>query len=137
MRDGHRAGTAWAIDRLRDVAGRHGCPVVIDRRGPSAGLHDAAVRAGLDVLPFDSQGAAAAASSMLEGITHPDGPAWRHVRHPALDDAAELATRRYYADGAWVIGRRASVGSTSALEAASHSAWGVDHLPDEVGVQLF
>lgn len=137
IKGGYGPGSSWAIRRLLEVATKHGVPVVIDRRGPSAGLHDAAVRAGIEVLPFDSQAAAAAASAILEGITDEEGPSWRYVPHHALDAAAELATRRYYADGAWVIGRRASVGSTAALEAAGLAAWGVDHLPDEVGPQLF
>ena len=76
-------------------------------------------------------------STRSRGITDEAGPSWRYRPHAALDGAADLATRRYFQDGAWVIGRRASVGSVSALEACALSAWGVDHLPPEVGMQLF
>lgn len=143
VKDGHQAGTAWAIGRLRDLQARHGAPVVIDNRGPSAGLYDAAVRAGLDVLGhnakpgeprYDAAAATAAASTMLEGITT---GAFRYRPHEALDAAAELATRRYIGDGAWMLGRRASVGSISALEAITLAGWGADHLPVQVGFQLF
>lgn len=138
VNDGHQAGTSWAIGRLVDISARQGNPpLVIDRRGPSAGLYDAAKRAKLNLLDIDSQGVASAHSSMLAGVTNPAGPSWRYRPHPALDAAADLATRRYFADGAWVLGRRASVGSISAIEAPALAAWGADHLPADVGMQLF
>jgi hypothetical protein len=137
VRDGHHDGTHWALGRLKDLQGEHGAPIVIDRRGPSAALADAAERAGLTLLPIDTAGVATAHANMYAGITHPEAPTWRYRPHFAFDGAAELATRRYFTDGAWVLGRRASVGSISALEAAALSSWGVDHLPVEAGVQLF
>lgn len=137
VKDGHRLGTHWAVARLVELAAKHKSPVVIDRRGPSAALHDAAKRAGITVLDIDSSGVSAAHQTMLEGITSDTGATWRYRAHPAADDAAELATRRYFSDGAWVLGRRASVGSISALEALSLAAWGADHLPADHGIQLF
>lgn len=140
----HRAGTGWAIPRLKELTAKFDSPVVIDRGGPSADLHDKATRAGVALVPdLTLTAISGACQSMFTGIIHRDEegnklpPVWLHRPHPALDDAAELAAKRSVGDGAWVLGRRASVGSVSALEAATLSSWGVDHLPEQLGVQLF
>jgi hypothetical protein len=137
VRDGHRIGTHWAIGRLVDLVQKHKAPVVIDKRGPSAALHDAAKRAGLNVIEPSSADVSAAHQTLLEGITTTPEPTWRYESHPAIAEAAELATRRYFSDGAWVFGRRASVGSISGIEAPALAAWGADHLPVEGGIQVF
>lgn len=137
VRDGWALGDGWALDRMKDLQTKHGVPFAIDTRGPSAGLADAARRAGLQLLEVNTGAVGVAHAATYAGIIAPDGPSWFYVPHPALDSAAELATWRYFGDGARVFGRRASVGSISALEAGSLSAWGVDHLPEEVGIQLF
>jgi hypothetical protein len=137
VRDGHRIGTHWAIGRLVELAAKHNAPVVIDKRGPSAALHDAAKRAGLTVIEPSSADVSAAHQTLLEGITTEPEPSWRYEMHPAIAEAAELATRRYFSDGAWVFGRRASVGSISGIEAPALAAWGADHLPIEGGIQVF
>ncbi len=134
---GHGIGEHWMIDRMLKLNEKHKAPFVIDRRGPSAGLADRAERAGLELLKIDSGGVSAAHSAVLGGITAEPQPTWRYRHHSAMDAAAELATRRYFQDGAWVFGRRASVGSIAALEAPALAAWGADHLPVEVGIQLF
>lgn len=136
VKDGHRMGTHWAIGRLVDLVEKHKCPVVIDKRGPSAALHDAAKRAGLEVLEPSSADVSAAHQTLLEGIQQLE-PTWRYVSDPAIEEAAELATRRYFSDGAWVFGRRASVGSISGIEAPALASWGADHLPEVVGIQVF
>lgn len=136
VREGHAPGDWWVLDRLKELTSRHGAPAIIDRVGPSAALYDAAQRAGIQLLDLDSAKVTAACANTLSGIKDPNGPTWRHVPHDALDTAADLATRRWISDGAWVFGRRASVGSISALEAANLAAWGVDHLPAERAFQL-
>ncbi|MGO2659593.1 hypothetical protein [Mycetocola reblochoni] len=139
----HRPGTRWALPRLLEIKERAGDGVggfAIDRYGPSATLADQAERAGLDLIPLTTSAVAASAGNMLSWLTEPlpDGTrGWRHRPHAALDDAAELATRRFVQDGAWTFGRRLSVGSISAIEAANAATWAVDHMPEPVGIQVF
>lgn len=132
----HQPGTWWALDRLRELSEKFGAPAAIDRVGPSSSLHDEATRAGLNLVELDSAKITAACQRVLAGITNPNGATIRHKPHPAFDAAAELATRRWISDGAWVWGRRASVGSISALEALTLAAWGLDHMPSVRGFQL-
>ena len=139
----HRPGTSWALPRLLEIKERAGDGVggfAIDKYGPSASLADEAERAGLDLVPLSTGSVAAGASNLLRWITEPlaDGTrAWRHVPHAALDNAAELATRRFVQDGAWTFGRRLSVGSISAIEAANVATWAVDHLPEKITQFVF
>lgn len=132
----HAPGTYWALDRLEQLTKNWPAPVVIDRVGPSASLHDAAHRRGLDLLPIGTSDVTGAVQTMMSGITNPHGPTWRVKPHEAFYKAAELATRRWVSDGAFLLGRRRSVGSISALEAAVLSAWGVHHLPTPRGPQI-
>lgn len=137
----HEPNTTWAIDRLKAIAKKHPrVPFAIDPYGPSASLHDEASRAKLPMIDIKSASVAAAAQNLVTWITQPvtsaDELRWRYRPHPALDAAVELATRRWVNDGAWLFGRRASVGTISALEAANVATWGVDHLPKVTGLQL-
>lgn len=134
---GHRAGSSWALLRLKELQANAGRPVyvAIDERGPSAYLHDQARRAGIPLMEGTNATAySVACSAVLSGL---DTGEWRFRPHEALDQAADLAARRWIQDGAWVWGRRASVGSIAALEAATWSSWAIDHLPEERGLQLY
>ncbi|PPF21025.1 hypothetical protein C5B95_06340 [Rathayibacter sp. AY1A7] len=135
IRDGYRDGTHWALPVLKEATAK-GDPVVVDKRGPSAALHDACKRADIPMVDIDGGGVATSHHNLYEGLTGKP-PRWRYVPHAALVTAAELATKKWWSDGAWIIGRRASVGSVSALEAGALSSWGVDHLPEQYGRQLF
>ena len=136
-------GTTAALARIQDLHEKHGAPFVIDGYGPAADLRDRVEKAGVALIPFTTVNAAAACQSMYRGVVPPREaapgwkPTWRYRPHPALETAAELAAKRSVGDGAWVLGRRASVGSISALESGTYSAWGVAHLPEVVGIQLF
>lgn len=137
VKDGHAPGTWWALDRLKALAEKYPeAGFAIDRVGPSSALYDDAQRAGLRLIDLDSAKVTAACQKTLGGITNPNGPTLRHKPHEAFDSAAELATRRWISDGAWVFGRRASVGSISALEALNLASFGIDHLPTVMGFQL-
>lgn len=136
VKNGHQDGTWWTLDRLKELSEKYGAPVAIDRVGPSSSLYLEAQAAGLRMVELDSAKITAACQRTLTGITNPNGPTFRYKHHHALDAAADLATRRWISDGAWVWGRRASVGSISALEAATLAAFGLDNLPKEVGFQL-
>lgn len=137
VNDGHGPGTWWALERLKALAEKYpAAGFAIDRVGPSSALFDDASRAGLRMIDLDSAKVTAACQKVLGGITNPNGPTIRHKPHEAFDTAAELATRRWISDGAWVFGRRASVGSISALEALTLASFGIDHLPEVMGFQL-
>lgn len=134
---GHRAGSAWALLRLKEVQANAGyaVPIAIDDHGPSAHLHDQARRAGLTLIEGTTSTAyAIACSAVLTGLETGE---WRFVSHDALEASAELAARRWIQDGAWIWGRRASSGSIAALEAATWSSWAIDHLPEAKALQLF
>ena len=137
VKDGHAPGTAWALDRIKTLSEKYKAPFAIDNVGPSAALYDAVKRAKVPLVELNSAAVAASCQTVLAGVTADAGPSWRYRPHVALDDAAELATRRWFSDGAWSWGRRASIGSISALEAATYATWGVDHLPEVAGFQLF
>ena len=132
----HLPGTHWGLDRVVELQAKHGGAFAIDNRGPSASLHDQAERADVALIPMNTAAVTAACQNVLTWISQPQ-PQFRFRPHPALDDAAELATRRWVSDGAWVWGRRQSVGSIAALEAATNAAWAVDHMPQQVGLQMF
>lgn len=134
---GHREGSQWALLRLKELQANagHAVPVVIPSRGPSAYLHDQARRAGIPLVEDANDTAyAVACPAVLTGLETGE---WRYRTHPALEAAAPLAARRWVQDGAWVWGRRASVGSIAALEAATWSSWGIDHLPEIREMQFF
>lgn len=137
VRDGHQPGTTWALERMRELQEKYAdAAFAIDRFGPSAALHDAAERAGLRLVEIGSGDVIAATQSTIAGITHPLGSTWRYKPHDALNSAAELATKRFVGDGTWLFGRRKSVGSISAIEAASLGAHGINHMPAVIGIQL-
>ena len=137
------AGSAWVLDELKRLTEKHHAPGVIDRAGPSTEVYDAAILAGVPLLPIDLRGVSGACSALLSGIVNIDEdrvkhpPVWLHRQHTALNDAADVAARRSVSDGGWVWGRRVSSGSVAALEAATLSSWGVLNLPEEVGFQLY
>lgn len=139
----HRDGTAHALQRIKEIHAKHGMPFAIDSYGPSADLHDQVKRAGIPLIEIKTTGVSAACSAVFGGIVPPRSagedwqPTWFYRPHPAFDDAAEMAAKRSVGDGAWVWGRRASVGSVSALEAATLGTWGIDHMPEVAGLQVF
>lgn len=134
---GWREGSAWALLRLKEIQANAGyaVPIVIPPRGPSGHLHDLAQRARLNLVDGANEIAyAAACSSVITGLETGE---WRFRTHEKLEEAAPLAARRWVQDGAWVWGRRLSSGSIASLEAATWSSWGIDHLPEDHGLQLF
>lgn len=139
----HREGTAHALARIKELHARNGAPFIIDAYGPASDLHDQVERAGVPLVPLNTTGVTAACSAVFSGVVPPpkapEGwkPIWHYRPHTALDDAAELAAKRSVGDGAWVWGRRASIGSIAALEAATIGTYGVGHMPEVAGLQVF
>ena len=136
IQGGHREGSAWALLRLKELEANAGQEVwiAIDDRGPSAALRASAERAGLPLLPINTNFVVAACQSVITGLETGE---WHFRTHDALESASDLAARRWIQDGAWVWGRRASVGSIAALEAGTLSSHGLDNLPEDPGIQLW
>lgn len=129
--------TYGALDKLREMRAKYpDAGFIIDPYGPSAALHDEAERDGFELIPVKTADAVAATQGTVSGIQNPSGPTWRYRPHPKLDAAAELATKRFSGDGTWLFGRRASVGSISALESANLGSYGIHHLPAVRAFQL-
>ncbi|MDJ1115338.1 hypothetical protein [Microbacterium dauci] len=137
VKGGWMDSTYGAIDKLRELRAKYpDAGFIIDPHGPSASLHDEAERDGFELIPLTLSDAIAATQATVAGIVNPAGPTWRYKPHDKLESAAELATKRFAGDGTWLFGRRASVGSISALESASLGSYGVHHLPPIMAMQL-
>lgn len=130
VKGGWMEGTYGALDKLRELRAKYpDAGFIIDPAGPSAALHDEVERAGFELIPVRTGEVIAATQATIAGITNPAGPTWRYRPHDKLDAAAELATKRFAGDGTWLFGRRASVGSISALESANLGSYGINHMP--------
>jgi hypothetical protein len=127
-----RPGVGWLPGRLGELVERwQPVAVVYDAAGPALDVADAAGRAGLELEGLKAREYAAACLGLLEALIA-DPPGLRYRNHPALDSAANDATRRALGD-AWAWGRRQSAGSLAALTAATVAVWGWDHAPAQLG----
>jgi hypothetical protein len=127
-----RPGVGWLLERLAELAERwRPLAVCFDEAGPALDVADAARRAGLELTGLKAKEYAAACVGLLEALVA-DPPAVRYRTHPALDSAANDATRRALGD-AWAWGRRTSAGSLACLTAATVAIWGFDHAPPAIG----
>ena len=140
----HAYGTSWVLADLEVISQRFDAPVVIDSAGPSADLYSSAEKSEhIDLLDMTIKDYTGACSAVFAGIVHLDEnrqklpPTWLHRPHEALNNAADTAAKRSTGDGGWAWGRRASTGSISALEAATLSTYGVENLPEKLGLQVF
>jgi hypothetical protein len=121
-----RPGVGWLVPRLAELTARwQPRRVAYDAAGPALDVADAASRAGLTVDGLKARDYAAACLGLLEALVS-DPPAVRYRHHPALDAAANDATRRALGD-AWAWGRRQSAGSLASLTAATVAVWAYDH----------
>lgn len=137
VRNGWMEGTYGAVRRLLELREKYpDAGFIIDPNGPSAALYIEAQLAGLELIPLTTGNVIAATQATYAGITNPAGPTWLYKPNEKLDAAAELASKRFAGDGTWLFGRRASVGSISALESANLGSYGIHHLPKVQVLQL-
>jgi hypothetical protein len=120
-----RPGRSWLVERvlaLRDT----GAGIAVDRKGPAAPVADALDLAGVELLEVSLGDATAACQDLYDRITDPAGPRALHRSCEALDDAVDVAERRWVNDGGWLWRR----GPASApLEAGTLAAWAAARAP--------
>lgn len=128
--DGHRhievidygRGTAWVIDRLVELKGRHAhVGIVCDGAGPAGSLVPELEQRGIDVTIVNAKEHAQACGLIYDAIES------RTVHHGGkqteLNAAVRVATRRTLGD-AWAWSRRGSTIDISPLVACTLAFWG-------------
>jgi hypothetical protein len=128
----HRPGRSWAVPYVQDLRTRG--LVAARRSGPTAPISDQLELAdGVDLAPAGVTDYAAACQDLYDRITHPGEVrpiAMR--RHPALDDAMDVAGRRFTGDGGWVWSVTGSAGDISTLEAGTLAVWALLRNPPDL-----
>ena len=121
-----RPGRSWLVERvlaLRDA----GQGVAVDRKGPAAPVADALDLADVELLDVSLAAATAACQDTYDRIVDPAGPRWLHRACDELDDAADVAERRWVNDGGWLWKRGPA---SDALEAATLAGWAAVRNPE-------
>ena len=119
----HRPGVGWVIPRLLDLKRAHRpCAIVIDPRGPAAGLIDEAEKAGLEITKPTLGEAAQAFAQFTTGICEGDGTL-THLGQPELTDALAGATVANTGDGGQLWARKDTSVDISPLVAVTLAAW--------------
>lgn len=129
----HRPGRSWLTAYVRELVGPYQTALVaIERRGPAAPVADALELAGVELVSGGRPDYPAACQDLYDRITDAQGPRMRVRVHEAMDTAADVAGRRFLADGAWVWDRTRSAGDLSPLEAGTLAGHAVARQPVDV-----
>lgn len=138
----HRSGSAWMIDRLVELVGRHHpLALVCDGAGPAGSLLAGLQGAGVEVLVATTRQHINACGLFFQGVTgeaeDPEeaGEETRHRRivhigQMELNEAIAGSDRRQVND-AWLWTRRTSNTDICPLVAATLAAWGREQAPLE------
>ena len=119
----HRLGVNWMVPRLAELSKAHRpAAIVIDPRGPAAGLIPEAERLGLEITKPTMIEAAQAFAQFNTGITEADGTLV-HLGQPQLTAALAGATARDTGDGGKLWARRDTTVDISPLVAVTLAAW--------------
>lgn len=132
----HRPGRSWLVDRVQALVDR-GAGIAGDRRGPAAPVLDQLDIAGVELLPTGGTDFAAACQDFLDRFADPAAVRVRHRAHAGLDAAADVASRRNYSDGSWVLSRTRSAGDIAPLEAAVWAVWAALRNPTPIPAPFF
>ena len=117
----HRAGVSWIVPRLLELKRDHRpCAVVIDPRGPAAGLIDGAEKAGLEITKPGVNDVAQAFAQFYTGVSD---QSMVHLAQVDLAAALAGAARRPLGDGAFAWARKSAAVDISPLVAANLAAW--------------
>ena len=118
-----RDGVGWVVPRLLELKKAHRpCAIVIDPRGPLAGVIDEAEKAGLEVTKPTLSESAQAFAQFHAGIVE-GKPPLVHLGQPELDAALAGATVRDTGDGGKLWARRDTTVDISPLVAVTLAAW--------------
>ena len=120
----HRPGVGWVVPRLLELRKYRPCAVVIDPRGPAAGLIDEAEKAGLEVVKPSLSESSQAFAQFTNGVTEGEGTI-RHLGQPEVAKALAGATVRDTGDGGQLWARRDTATDISPLVAVTLANWGL------------
>lgn len=114
----HGPGTAWLPRRARQLQEMYGVDVVVDGKGPAAGLIRDLEDEGVRLRVVDTTEVLDACAGIFELVR--DGRL-RHGSYPELDAAVAGAVKRTVGDR-WAWGRKTSTADISTLEAVTLAA---------------
>ena len=119
----HRPATGWVIPRLVELRQKYrAVGVVIDPRGPAAGLIPEAEKAGLEIIKPTLGESAQAFAQFTTGVLEPDGIV-RHLGQPELAAALKGATATDTGDGGKLWARRDTTVDISPLVGVTLAQW--------------
>lgn len=118
----HRPGPDWVVARCIELNHRWSpAAFVIDPVGPAASLVDDLVEAGLNVETTDTADIAIAFTDLIDAVKN---ATIRHGPQPELLTAVKSAKKRDIGDGLVALGRKASGGDITPIEAVELALWG-------------
>lgn len=133
----HRPGTAWVIDRVRDLKERWSpAAIVMDAGGPAGSLAAEFAMAEIELAMPTYREVGQAYGSFYSSVVRPIEadeswcPTLRARPHPALSSALAGATRRPIGD-AFAWNRRGVSVDISPLVAVTLARWGLEARPPE------
>lgn len=128
----HRPGTAWMVDRVREVVRRQGGSVVVDGGGPAAPIADELERVGVRVKRLTRPQVADACARMYDALA--DDKVRFRITHTPLDeglaDAVDGLAKQPMGDR-FVWSRKASTKDVTPFFAAT-VAFGVEMPPPQI-----
>jgi phage terminase large subunit-like protein len=134
-----RPGTGWVVDRVSELAGRHGAvTVVVDEGSPAGSLVSELVATGVPMQTTSGPALAQACGQFFDLVAEKQ---LRHLGQLELVQALSGAARRDMGDGAWAWARRTSTANISPLVAATLAVrgfqlFGEGLAPDDVTVRF-
>lgn len=129
-----REGSGWVPGRVVDLAGeRSPAATGFDRFGPAVAAGDAITRTtdihtGLPVLELTSTNTEEFLTACAAFLAELVAGTLKYTPHPALDAAAEAATKRPVGDR-WAWGRRQSAATIAPIVACTVALYLADHAP--------
>lgn len=117
-----RQGTGWVVDRAKDLADGHGCPITIAKATPGAAFIDLFEREKIDVDVM-TPGENAEACGRFIDATRLLPPTFRHLGDSRLRSAITSAQTKPSGDGGLVWSRRSSTTDITPLTTVT-MAWG-------------
>lgn len=115
----HGPGTAWVVDRAKELQDAQGVDVVIDGKGPAAVLIPHLERAGVRLRVLNTGNVLDACADTYNRVA--DGRL-EHGSYPELNAAVAAAVQRPVGDR-WALGRKQSASDISTLEGAVLAAY--------------